>query len=72
MDRCLKLDNARLDLAPSSPHRALVLLDHIDTGDDNALLLGQDTFDRATKPSIVPGDDLHRIACLNSVHRNTS
>jgi hypothetical protein len=61
-----------LDLAPSSPHWTLVLLDHIDPGDDNAVLTGQDTFDRAAKPSIVPGDDLHRIALLNSVHRNTS
>jgi hypothetical protein len=72
MNWSLKLNNPRLDFTPSSTHRPLVLLDNVDSGNDHALLFGQNTLHRASKPSIIPGNNLYCIAFLDSVHCNTS
>ena len=50
---------------------SLMLLDDVHSSDNDAIFRWN-TLHRASKPSIIPGDDLYCIALLDSVHSTTS
>ena len=61
MNRGLKFDDARLNLAAPSTHRTLVFLDGVDAGDDNPACAWQYPLHSPTQAPVVTGNDFYSI-----------
>jgi hypothetical protein len=66
MDRGLKLDDTRLNLATTSTHRPLVLLDRVDTGDNKPVFLWQHPLHHPPPAPVIAGNNLYSITLLDS------